>query len=161
MAYEINININGDFEETGAAGNVAGVSKTDTAGKSKEQKALMKYVAAQTIEPFIQNVKTQISQNVQTVTGNADLQQRINFGFQVVQLGVNTVKNAALGASLASKVGISSGAGALIGVALVAVETGLSVAFNASQINVNKRVESYQLQQVRDRQGVAYNKSRS
>lgn len=161
MAYEINININGNVEEeAGTSGNVAGVSKTKD-NKEKAQKALAKYISAQTIEPFIQNVKTQISQNIQTVTGNSELQQRVNFGFQAVQFGVNTYKNAQAGAMAAKAAGFSMSTGALIGVALTAVNAAMQVAFNQYKIDLDKRMESYQLRQVRDRQGVAYNKSRS
>ena len=160
MAYEINININGDIEEATSKGNVAGVSKT-TDNKEKAQKALAKYISSQTIEPFIQNVKTQITQNIQTVTGNSDLQQRINFSFQTVQFGVNTYKNVQAGVVAANAVGLSSSTGALIGLALTAVNTAMQIGFSQYQINLEKRMESYQLKQVRDRQGVAYNKSRS
>lgn len=160
MAYEINININGDIEEVNSKGNVAGVSKTAD-NKEKAQQALAKYISSQTIEPFIQNVKTQITQNVQTVTGNSELQQRINFGFQAVQFGVNTYKNAQSGALVANAAGFSMSTGVLIGIALTAVNAAMQIGFSQYQINLEKRMESYQLRQVRDRQGVAYNKSRS
>lgn len=159
MAYEINININGDVENINSSGDVAGMSKTDSNAKS--MKALGKYVAAQTIEPFIQNVKTQVTQNIQIVTGNSELQQRVNFGIQAVQFGVNTYKNAQAGAVVASSVGLSAASGATLGVMLSVLSATMQIMFNQSQLNLQKRVESYQLKQLHDRQGIAYNRSRS
>lgn len=162
MAYEINININGDFEEQTTTPGVSQTNGTSTSdATAKGQKALGKYVASQTITPFIQEVKTQITQNVGLVTGNTELQNRINLGFQAVQFGVNTYKNAQAGAVIAQSAGIGGGVGAAIGIALTAISTGLQIAFNQMQINLQARMENYQLEQVRSRAGIAYNKSRS
>lgn len=159
MAYEINININGDIESSGGTGNIAGVSKGNN--QDKAAKDLAKYISAQTIEPFIQNVKTQVSQNIQIVTGNRDLQDRVNFGFQAVQFGVNTYKNAQAGAVIGSAMGIGGGAGALIGLGLTAIGTAMQIAFDMHQLNLRRTIENYQLKQLQDRQGIAYNRSRS
>ena len=160
MAYEINININGDIEEASAGGgNVAGMSKVNA--DAKAAKALGKYVAAQTIEPFIQNVKTQIAQNIQIVTGNSELQQRVNFGMQAIQFGVNTYKNAKAGMVVASSLGASAAGGAALGVALSVLSATMNIMFNQSKLDLQKRIESYELKQVHDRQGFAYNRSRS
>lgn len=160
MAYEINININSDVEAiTESGGNVAGMSNVGSNAKSA--KALGQYVAAQTIEPFIQNVKTQISQNIQLVTGNAELQQRVNFGMEIIQFGVNTYKNAKAGMVVSSSMGMSAAGGALLGVALSVLGATMQIMFNQTQLDLQKRVESYQLKQLHDRQGIAYNRSRS
>lgn len=158
MAYEINININGDIEA-----EQTGISKsTGTSNESeKAQKQLGKYIASQTIQPFIQEVKTQVTQNVQLVTGSSELQNRINLGFEAVQFGVNTYKNAQAGAIITSSMGLGGGVGIGLGLALTAITTAMQIAFNQLQINLQKRMENYQLEQVRSRAGIAYNKSRS
>jgi hypothetical protein len=159
MAYEINININGDVE----AGTVVQGGISNTQKTSEQQKAvssLGKYVASQTIQPFIQNVKTQVTQNIGLVTGSTDLQQRVNFAMETVQFGVQTFQNAQAGAVIGSALGIGAGAGFGIGLALTAISTAMNIAFNAYQLQLKEEVENYQLDQVRTRAGSAYNRSR-
>lgn len=161
MAYEINININGNVEDLGSAQTSPGLSKSPTNNEQeKAAKALGKYVAAQTIQPFIQNVKTAVSQNIGIVTGSTELQERINFGMEVVQFGVQTFQNAQAGATLGASLGIGSGAGALIGLSLTAITTMMQIDFNRLELKLKQQMEGYQLQQVRERAGAAYNKSR-
>lgn len=160
MAYEINININGDID-TGDTTKTTGISKVSSDSQEKSQKALVKYISSQTIQPFLQEVKTQVSQDISIVTGNSELQERVNFGMQVVQFGVNTYKNASAGIIVGQAAGLSAGTGALLGIALTAINTAIQIGMNQYQINLQKRIESYQLTQIRDRQGIAYNKSRS
>lgn len=158
MAYEINININ-DFDgEPSTSGGKLAKKTTDKVAKA--QKDLAKFVSAQTIRPFLQNVKTAITQNIQTMTGNAQLQQRVNFAFEVVEFGQGLYQNAAAGAVIGGALGLPSGVGAGIGIALSLVNTGLQIAFNQHQLNLEERMENNQLQQVRQRQGFYYNKSR-
>lgn len=161
MAYEINININGDVEEGQA--QIKGMSNTPSSSSSsaeKGQKALGKYVASHTIEPFIQNVKTAISQDVGLITGNTELQDRINFGFQAVQYGVNTYKNVQAGISLGTSMGMTAGTAASIAIALTAISTMVDFAFKEYQKSIKMDLENYQLQQTRSRLGSAFNKSR-
>lgn len=165
MAYEININILGDEEieqmnrgASGGAGKSSG--KAEKASGATDDKALVKFVASQSIKPFIQEVKTMVSQNVGLVTGNQELQNRINMGFQAVQLGTNAYSNAQAGIAIASKMGMSSLAGAGIGLAMTAISTAMGWMFNQIQIDTQARMENLQLQQVRSRAGIAYNRSR-
>lgn len=163
MAYEINININGDAEESQMKGMSATASSVT--GKddeiAKNQKRLTKYISSQTIQPFINQVKNAVSQDVGLITGNTELQERINFGFEVVQYGVNTFKNVQSGAILGSTVGIGGGAGAVIAVALTAMNTYMNILSNQLQIDIRKNLENYQLRQTRERAGAAFNRSRS
>lgn len=160
MAYEINIHINGEIEE----GGVVEPSGVSASAKPTEQqkavKSLGKYVSTRTIQPFIQNVKTQVSQNIGIVTGQTSLQERVNFGMEVVQYGVNAFKNAQAGALIGAGLGIGGGAGALIGLSLTAISTMIQIEFNRQRLDLENRMENYQLEQVRTRQGSAYNKSR-
>lgn len=159
MAYEINININGDIEEQNAS---KGVSKgnSDANQLEKNQQRLAKYISSQTIQPFIQEVKSAVTQDIQLVTGNTELQQRVNFGFETVQFGVNTYKNAQAGAILTTSAGLGAGLGIGLGLALTAINTMMQIGFNQLRINLEARQENYQLQQTRSRQGIAYNRSR-
>lgn len=159
MAYEINININGDADESP---KVKGMSSTSSASDKQEQaqKRLGKYIASQTIQPFIQEVKTAVSQDVGLITGNTELQERINLGFQTVQYGVNTYKNMKAGVIIGASVGLSSGAGAAIGLALTVVNTTMNILFNQLQISIKRNLENKQLQQTRTRAGAAFNRSR-
>jgi hypothetical protein len=159
MAYEINININGEVESTETTAGVSASAKPSE--QEKAMKSLGKYVASQTIQPFLQNVKTQVSQNIGLVTGNTDLQQRVNFGMEVVQYGVNAYKNAQAGAVIGSSFGKGGAvAGSIIGLALTAINTMMTIEFNKMQLRIQEQFDNYQIQQTRDRQGIAYNKSR-
>jgi hypothetical protein len=158
MAYEINININnvgGEQQEP------EGVSKQPTnTEQQKAVKALGKYVSAQVVQPFIQTVRNNVTQNIQVVTGNADLQQRVNFAFEVGQYALSTYQNAQAGVALGTSLGIGGLAGAGIGVALSVVNKAIEIGSNQMQIDLQSRIENYNLQQVRERSGVMYNRSR-
>lgn len=159
MAYEINININGDIEDLELNEGVSGSGKKETE-QEKALKNMKGYIAAQTIEPFIAQVKQNITQNIQVVTGNSDLQQRVNFAMETVQFGVNTYKHAKAGGAIGEKLGIGMKGGVLIGLALTAVHTAMNIAFEQQRLNLQERMENYQLQQSRSRFGSAYNRSR-
>ncbi len=159
MAYEINININGDVEASETTQGVSGTSGK-ASEQEKAQKQLAKYISAQTIEPFIANVKQNITQNIQVVTGNTDLQQRVNFAMETVQFGVNTYKNVAAGAVIGTQLGIGGVAGGVIGLALTAINTAMNIAFEQQRLNLQERMENYQLTQSRSRFGSAYNRTR-
>lgn len=158
MAYEINININGDVAES------TGISRTPSESEneiSKYQKSLSKYVASQTIQPFIQEVKTTVSQEIGTMTGRTELQQRVNFGFTVAQQGVNAYKNAQAGAVITTGLGLGGGVGVALGLALSAIEAGMNVLFNEIEIQRKEMLEALDINKARRRTGVAYNRSRS
>lgn len=158
MAYEINININ---TVDGGAESQEGVSKSTTSNEQEKAiKDLGKYVSAQTLEPFIASVKQNVTQNIQIVTGNSDLQQRVNFAMETYQFGVNTYKNVTAGAIIGRQLGVGGLAGGILGLALTAVHTAMNVAFEQQRLNLQERMENYQLQQSRSRFGSAYNRSR-
>lgn len=149
---------------TGTGGDIAGMAKTPGSEKKKQEKALKnlgKYVASQTIGVFIQDTKGAISQNIGLVTGKSELQERVNLGMEVVQQGVNTFKNASAGATIASAAGIGGGWGALIGVALTAIQFGINTAFKYNSLGIQENLENKQINQTLSRYGAGYNKSRS
>lgn len=160
MAYEINININNiGGEEVEEQSGVS--SKATNTEQQKAVKAMGKYVASQTIQPFIQTVKSQVTQNIQVVTGRTELQQRVNLGLEMLQFGLNTASTIQGGVTAGLALGIGAGAGAGIGIALAVINTGIEIAGNAIQLNIQERMENYQLQQTRERAGVMFNRSRS
>ena len=161
MAYEINININ-DVTGTGTGTETpAGVSATPTSTEQqKALKSLGKYVSAQVVQPFINTVKSNITTNIQTVTGNTELQQRVNFAFEIAQFGNQAYQNVQAGAIRGASLGIGGIAGGAIGLALTAVNTGIQIYGNKKQIDLQERMENYQLQQTRERAGAMYNSSR-
>lgn len=172
MADQIEINIylkgdettpNSEDAVTGSGGDIKGLSQAgkDNKKDSKAMKALGQYVASQTVSVFLDNVKAGITSNIGLVTGKSELQERINFGFEVAQQGVNTFKNAAAGATVFATAGLSGGVGAVIGVALSAINYGINVAFKQQQLNIQENLENRQINQTLGRNGAGYNKSRS
>lgn len=167
---EINIYLKGDETSpktedavTGSGGDIKGLSQAgkDAAKKDKAMAALGQYVASQTISVFLDNVKGGITSNIGLVTGKSELQEKINFGFEVAQQGVNTFKNATAGATVFATAGMSGGLGAVIGVALSVISYGINLAFKQQQLNIQESLENRQINQTLSRNGAGYNKSRS
>ena len=163
MAYEIDININGgDFQN-----DILQPDEPQAGGKEvqsdaqKGAKALTKFVVGQTITPFINGVKTQLSQNVGLVTGSQELQDRVNFGMQLLETGSSLWTSAQGGIALASSLGMSAGAGGALGVALAVVNMGIQIGFRQQQINIRSDLEDRQIQHTRSRMGASFNKSRT
>ena len=176
MADQIEINIymrdGGSGEQTavadatGAGANVPGVSNSgNTSGGNTKNStanlgAIGKYVASQTIDVFLANTKSVISQNIGLVTGKSELQQRVNIGMNIIQQGVNTYKNVQAGRILFTSRGMSGGAGAVLGAALSVISYGINLAFEQGQLNIKQNLENYQIAQTRTRAGAGFNRSR-
>ena len=88
------------------------------------------------------------------VTGKSELQQRVNFGMEFVQKGVNTYKNAQAGALL-----FGTG-GAVIGIALSVIGGVIDYGFRTAQLNLERSLENRQISQTRSRAGAGFNRSR-
>lgn len=160
MAYEIDININGSIEDLEATGtDKKKKDKQEDAGKGA--KALANYIKGQAIQPIINNVKTQISQNIGLITGSQELQERVNFGLQVVETGQSLYNSAQGGIVLASAMKLSAGAGAVIGVAFGLFQIGIQAAFRQAQLNIRQNLEDRQIAHTRSRMGAGFNKSRT
>lgn len=165
MAYEIDININGDLDALpAAAGDTAADAKNKgdkDSDASKGAKALANYIKGQAINPIINAVKTQISQNVGLITGSQELQERVNFGMQLVETGQSLWTNAQGGMVLANTLGLSSGVGAAIGVAFGVMNLGMQIAFRQEQLNLREGLEEIQIVNTKSRMGTNVNKSRT
>ena len=167
---EINIYLKGDETSpktedavTGSGGDIKGLSQAgkDAAKKDKAMAALGQYVSSQTVSVFLGNIKSTVSTNIGLKTGKTELQERINFGMEMAQQGVNTFKNAAAGATVFAAAGMSGPLGAVIGVALSAISYGINIAFRQEQLNIQASLENRQINQTLGRNGAGYNKSRS
>lgn len=159
--YEINININQDGDNslisTGANGtNNAGMGNNGNKGTS----ALGKYVATQTIQPFIQQAKSFVVGNVELLTGSKSLQQRTNFAMSGVNLGIEAYKNAQAGAVIATSLGMSGAVGGILGLTLTAITTGIDLMFKSTQLSLEKKEEDRQRAYLKQRSGLAYSQSR-
>lgn len=169
---EINIFLKGDGEQqavndnTGTGGDIQGMSQSgstqsgDTKSTDKNMRALGKYISSQTIETFIGNTKSAISQNIGLITGKTELQQRVNFGMELAQQGVNTFKNAQAGKLVFQGLGLSGSLGVAVGAALSIISTGINLVFQQEQLNIRKSLENLQIQQTRTRAGAGFNRSR-
>lgn len=161
MAYEIDININGgEFSnDTLQVDDTAG-QKDQQTDAGKGMKALGNYIKGQAIQPIINNVKTQISQNIGLITGSQELQERVNFGLQLVETGQSLWNSAQGGIVVGSALGLSTGAGAGLGVAFGLFNLGLQIAFRQSQLNLREGLENRQIAHTQSRMGAGFNKSR-
>lgn len=168
---EINIHLKGGGQETASDGvgsgqEIPGLSQpANTQGSGSKTPTvdvgkIGKYISSQTIDVFLNNTKSIISQNIGLVTGKTELQQRVNFGLEVAQQGVNAYKNAQAGAIMFSAMGLSGGAGAVLGVALSAIGTIINYGFRQSQLNLQESLENKQISQIRSRAGAGFNRSR-
>lgn len=176
MADQIEINIylkgneqaatNGATDSAGTGGNIEGLSQSGntqngtTQSSGTNMKALGKYISSQTIDVFLNNAKSVISQNIGIITGKTELQQRVNFAMSTIQQGVNTYKNAQAGAVMFSSMGMSGGAGFAIGAALSVISYGINMSFRQAQLDLKEGLENRQIQQTRTRAGAGFNKSR-
>lgn len=162
MAYEINININGNMEDVGAVGGsgVSPISNTQSDKVDGNAKRLGKYIAAQTIQPMIQKTISFATSNVELQTGSIAQQQKTDAIMQGVSMGVDTYKNAMAGASIVASLGGSAMAGGALGVALSILNFGLDVMFKQQQIDLKKEHEDYQRAYLYNRAGMAYSQSR-
>lgn len=160
-SYEINININQDGDNSLISTEANG---TNNAGKgnngNKGTSALGKYIATQTIQPFIQQSIGYVAGNVELITGSKSLQQRTNFAMNSVNLGIEAYKNVQAGAAIASAVGMSAFAGGILGLTLTAITTGIDLMFKSSQLSLQKQEEDRQRSYLKQRSGLAYSQSR-
>lgn len=161
--YQININLNGDVGS--GEGKVSSSHDIGTDNKTDKKaiastKALGKYVATQTIQPFIQQATNYIVSNVQLTTGSSQLQQKVDFGMQVVNAGVSAFKNAQAGALLTASMGLGGPVGLAIGLSLSVASIGMNIGFKQAQLNLKEKEEGHQIAYTQNRFGSAFNMSR-
>ena len=160
MAYEINININGNVNDiqTGGGKTTSAVSQSEQTNKTL--KSLGKYIVAQSIKPMIQQTVGYVTSNVELYTGSRSQQQKADLIMEGVSLGTQAYSNAMGGVALATSIGMSAGAGVGIGLALTAVQIGMDLLFKHLRLQEEKRQEDRQRDYLYSRSGMAYSRSR-
>lgn len=155
--YELRIKIEdatgGNSQIAGSGGAAASTSDVPKAEKSISA-SLGTFVATQAIKPFIQQTKNFLVNNVELRTGSAELQQRVDFDFQLLGDATTIISSTAAGAALGGPIG--AGVGALVGIAQVA----MGYFFNQQQINLQAQIEDRQINYLTNRAGPAFNMSR-
>lgn len=148
--YHLIIDINGDIDD-------GGVSSGSNNEVDKQQKALQNLVRYQVAQPFIQATKQIILNDVNTYYGSSELSQRIQIGLDTAH---SLYGGAVMGVNLASALGISKVTGGIVGVALTVGHKLLDIAVKQNEINNKTRLENEQLQILRGRAGIQFNRSR-
>lgn len=155
--YELRIKIE---DATGESSQIAGGGSagTDTSGVPKAEKStsasLGAFVATQAIKPFVQQAKNFFVSNVELITGSAELQQRVDFDFQMLGDVGTVISTTSAGGAIGGGVGIA--VGAVVGVLQVA----MGYFFNQQQINLEAQVEDRKINYLQNRAGPAFNMSR-
>lgn len=150
--YHLIIDINGDVGG-GAVSESSGGS-----GESKDySKALTRLVRYEVAQPFINSTKQIIQNDVDTYFGSSELSQRIQFSLDAVHTARSSVVH---GMALSTALGISTGAGVGLGLALAVGHKLLDIMVKANEINNKTRLENEQLQILRGRAGIQFNRSR-
>ena len=161
MAYEINININGDVTGGGTAdGSAAANVGAPRKGGTTDISHLSKYIAAQTIQPFISKTKDFVVSNIELTTGSKAMQQKANFAMEGVQLGLGAFKNAQAGAVITSSLGMGGAIGTALGVSLTIFQIGFDLMQQRAQLELQRKEEDYQQNYLYQRSGMAYSQSR-
>lgn len=150
--YHLIIDINSEVD-----GNAIS-SDNSSQETNKAEKTLRRLVKYQIAQPFIQSTKQMILNDVNTYYGSSELSQRIQIGLDTAH---NIYGGAIMGISLAGTLGLSAGVGGAIGVALTAVHKVLDIAVKQNEINNKQRLENEQLNILRGRAGIQFNRSRS
>ena len=156
---EINIYLK-EGAENEVGGSIAGTTAPKENNIDKKRKQLLQYISSQTIGTFINNTKSNISTNIGLITGKKQLQEKVNFVMDSIQMGSSFYSNAASTATIVAEMGGSALAGGLIGAALTAVNYGINLAFKVSNMNISESLENRQIRYINSRYGANYNNSR-
>ena len=124
------------------------------------KKALTIMTAYNVAQPFINGTKSIIQNNVDTKLGSQELSTRINLAMETVSFGAKTLVGIASGRSLASMLGLSATFGGVVG-SLVAVGSfAMNIAVKQKEINNKAYIENEQLNILKGRAGIQFNRSR-
>ena len=128
---------------------------------SGAKKAAAGFASVQSIRPFISMAMNMRTQAVNIVTASAQLSQKTSFVNGMLNTAVDVGMSAISGAMMAGATGLAStGAGAVVGLAIAAVGKGIGIAQEANRLSLEETVENVQLTELRTRGGVAFNQSR-
>ena len=145
-------NTNSSFNSTSgntlSQGNISGQKAFNTL------KRLVKFEVAR---PYLSTTKQIIQNDVDTYFGSSELSQRIGMAMNV---GTTIRQSAVQGMTLSSVFGISTGAGILITGTLTLMQKSFEIMARQNEINNKQKLENEQLQILRGRAGVQFNRSR-
>lgn len=148
--YQLYIHIDGDVVDDG-------VSKNKNEGGLGSVTAMTVY---HTVQPFLSTAETLIQNDVKTYVGSEQVSQRVSIGMSLASKSIEVGANVASGVSLASALGLGTGAGAVIGIAMSVIKEGLNILQRYKELE-NKRIEEQEsLSVLRGRAGIQYNQSR-
>ena len=147
---------------TNSLNSTPGISNTNTSqqGNISGQKAfntLKRLVKFEIARPYLSTTKQIIQNDVDTYFGSSELSQRIGMAMNV---GTTIRQSAVQGMALSSVLGISTGAGILITGTLTLMQKSFEIMARQNEINNKQKLENEQLQILRGRAGIQFNRSR-
>ena len=146
--YRLVIDINGNVDD----------SKEKEDFESKQMKALTKLVKYQIAKPFINSTKQMLLNNVDTYYGSGELSQRIQMGLDTAH---SLYQGGIMGVGLAGALGLSFTGGVVLGVGLTVLQKMFDLMVKQNEINNQAKLENQQLQILRGRAGIQFNRSRT
>lgn len=154
--YKLTISIGSGFK---------GGSITDTEQESdvdKLAKTMTPLLTAYNMaQPFINSSKQIVENQVETKYGSRELSSRINLVMNLGQFTARTSASIFSGASIASALGLSAGMGGIIGAVITAGSKIANIMTNYDEISNKAFIENEQINILRGRTGVQFNRSRS
>ena len=147
--YQITVKFESEGKKSPIAGS--GTTPTDTGGGgvSDTRKAIGKGLISYRsyVKPFVNQLVSQQINTVSLRTGAQELQDRLSFGYQMIQSGVNMVESIAIGAMM------GGAAGAVVGAVMSVTTTAISYANKQQTIRYEQNLENISLQGVHERSG--------
>lgn len=135
--YQITVKFESEGKKSPIAGS--GTTPTDTGGGgvSDTRKAIGKGLISYRsyVKPFVNQLVSQQINTVSLRTGAQELQDRLSFGYQMIQSGVNMVESIAIGAMM------GGAAGAVVGAVMSVTTTAISYAHKQSVLDMNRSLE--------------------
>ena len=152
--YRLIIDISGNGTNGGA------ISKSEKT-KNSAKKGAEILTAYNIAKPYLNATKQIIQNEVDTRFGSGELSQRIGIAMDIASFGANAIVSMASGSSLAMALGLSSGLGIAAGALLAVGNAVTNVVVRQNEINNKSKIENEQLNILRGRAGIQFNRSRS
>lgn len=149
------------YIQIGDGGNSDLISDSqNSTSKTDAKKGITLLTVYNAVEPFINSTRQIIENDVKTNYASTELSSRVNLGLSIASMGIKTAVSVASGVSLASALGISTTFGGAVGAVLAVGTIVANYAVKVNELNNNMKIENEQLNVLRGRMGVQFNKSR-
>jgi len=155
-SYVLTININGGMEGNNP---IANTEESATLPKVNHGEAAI-FTTYLVAKPFIEKTKQVIENNAHVQYANSEYEQRQALMLDVIDKGTGILAGVAAGRSLASLLGLAGSTGALIGGVVAVAGIVADIAVKQNSINNARILENEQLDILRGRAGVQFNRSR-